>query len=105
MVFLPRDKKEPTQIEDKFKKVIQNNGLSLLGWRDIPTDDSQIGKTAKETEPVIRHLFIGRPKEISDELSFERRLYITRKEIENWVRACSLKQKNFFISVIFPVGH
>jgi len=96
MVFLPTDDSERRFCEDQFKKITQEEGLVFLGWRDVPVDDSMIGKAARDTEPVIKHVFAGKPASIKGELSFERRLYIIRKRIENLVRGSSLNQKRYF---------
>ena len=56
---------------------------TLLGWRDVPTDNSTLGESVKPTEPVHQQVFIGRGKKIKDEDEFERRLYILRKAISS----------------------
>lgn len=96
MVFLPQDKTERKFIQDNFQRIIEKDGLSFLGWRDVPVDDSAIGRSAKETEPVIKHAFVAKPEYIKDELGFEQALYVARKKIENFVRSSRLKQKSFF---------
>ena len=75
--------------ETAWRKVIQSiiadqikaEGLTLLGWRDVPTDNSSLGETVKPTEPANMQVFIGRGAHIKDEVEFERRLYILRKSI------------------------
>lgn len=102
LIFLPRDKDERKFCKDIFAKIIEEEGQILLGWREVPVDNSTIGKSARETEPEIEQVFIGktkdkRPKTIDrDGLEFERKLYIIRKQIENTIRASGLKQKSFF---------
>ncbi len=96
MVFLPTENEERRFCKDIFGKVIREEGLGLLGWRSVPVDDSDIGKEAKETEPVIEQPFIARPADMEDELSFERRLYVVRKRVENIVKNSDIKQKSFF---------
>jgi len=101
LIFLPRDKDDRKLCKDIFAKIIEEEGQILLGWREVPVDNSTIGKSARETEPEIEQVFIGRaisrqPSAASDALSFERKLYIIRKRIENEIRASSLKQKSFF---------
>ena len=44
----------------------------LLGWRSVPVDDSDIGMTARQTQPVIEQVFIAKDKNISEEIEFER---------------------------------
>ena len=60
---------------------IKDEGLMLLGWRDVPTDNSSLGETVKPTEPANMQVFIGRGAHIKSEDEFERRLYILRKSI------------------------
>ena len=61
--------------------------MTLIGWRDVPTDNSTLGETVKPTEPVHQQVFIGRGKKIKSEDEFERRLYILRKSISNAIYA------------------
>ena len=96
LVFLPRDAKERKFCKDVFLKGIKNENQILLGWRKVPVDDSDIGKTAKDTQPVIEQLFIRKKVTNRDRLSFERTLYVIRKQVENIIRNSSLKQKSFF---------
>ncbi len=96
LVFLPTDSSEREFCQDNFQRIIKEVGLSLLGWRDVPLNNSIIGATARESEPVIKHIFIAPSKNISDELYLERKLYIIRKEIENFIRISKIKQKSFF---------
>ncbi len=96
LVFLPTDKSECETCQDLFSKVIREEGQILLGWRDVPLDNSCIGVSAKETEPVIKQVFIGRNSDIKKQLNFERKLYVIRKVIENTARTLTLRQKSFF---------
>jgi glutamate synthase domain-containing protein 2/glutamate synthase domain-containing protein 1/glutamate synthase domain-containing protein 3 len=112
LVFLPPNDKERRFCKGVFSKITKDNGQVLLGWRKVPVDNSGIGKGARETEPVIEQIFIANPfdklrvgtersrsakeKKIKLQLDFERRLYVIRKQIENIIRASSLKQKSFF---------
>jgi len=96
MIFLPIDPMEKKFCKEVFLKIIKNNGQILLGWREIPVDSSCIGRTAKETQPVIEQIFISRDKDIAAGLDFERKLYLIRKQVENIVRASDLKQKSYF---------
>ncbi|MDP2920971.1 MAG: glutamate synthase large subunit [Candidatus Omnitrophota bacterium] len=96
LIFLPQDNKEREFCKSAFEKVIRENGQILLGWRGVPVDDSHIGKGAKITEPVFEQVFIARNKNLEDELDFERKLYVIRKEVENIIRSSSLEQKKSF---------
>lgn len=108
LVFLPQDKDERAFCKDIFARIIKNEGQVLLGWRAVPVDPLDIGRTACQTQPVIEQVFIGaendivfrlRPGIISnpvESLGFERKLYVIRKIIENTIRASELKEKGFF---------
>lgn len=97
LVFLPVDSEKRKFCKDVFAEVIKKQGQVLLGWRTIPVDDTDIGKTAKDTQPVFEQVFIGRGKNTgTDELAFERKLYVIRKLVENKIRISALKQKLFF---------
>ena len=76
LVFLPQDEKDRALCETVLERAVKDEGQSLLGWRTVPVDDSVIGKTAKDTQPVIRQVFIGKGNSSGDVLAFERKLYL-----------------------------
>src|SRR5690242_10854520 len=81
VLFLPHDKDRRQEIVEIYEDVIAAEGMRLLGWRDVPTDNSTLGESVKPTEPLHRQVFIGQGKETLPEDVFERRLYILRKTI------------------------
>ena len=80
-LFMPRDKSWRKIIQSIIADQAKSEKLTLLGWRDVPTDNSSLGETVKPTEPHCMQVFIGRGKEIKSEDDFERKLYILRKSI------------------------
>ncbi len=96
LVFLPRDPKESKFCQQTLEKVIADEGQILLGWRDIPTDDSLIGETAKSGEPAFRQVFIGRGESVTDPDVFERKLYVIRKLTEHAVAQSQINEKEHF---------
>ncbi|MBN9063537.1 MAG: glutamate synthase large subunit [Rhizobiales bacterium] len=84
-LFMPRDPEGFALVTQMVEKAIQEEGLPLLGWRDAPVDSSDLGETVKETEPLHRQIFIGKPSAAMDQDVFERRLFIARKVISNAV--------------------
>ncbi len=96
MVFLPNDPAQQKQCQEKFNQVVEEEGQQLLGWRDVPTDDSLLGPTAKSGEPTFKQIFIGRSSNIKDETEFERKLYIIRKVIEHTIANSGLPQRHHF---------
>jgi len=96
LVFLPQDAKERSFCKETFERIVNREGQLFLGWRNVPVDNSDIGQSAKDTQPIIEQIFIGRNKKLNDVLAFERKLYIIRKQVENIIRAAKINQKTFF---------
>ncbi len=84
MVFFSKDDQEREEIETYVNEIIAKEGQQLIGWRTVPTDVRKIGINAQETCPVVRQVFIGANDNITDELVFERKLYVIRKQAEYW---------------------
>src|SRR6187455_2064441 len=82
-LFLPRDKAWRETIRKIYEDTARREGLTILGWRDVPTDNSTLGESVIPTEPVHMQVFIGRGKKKMSEDEFERRLYVLRKVISN----------------------
>src|SRR5260370_33014381 len=55
--------------------------MRLVGWRDVPNDNSCLGQSVKPTEPFHQQVFIGKGDRKLDADEFDRRLYIHRKTI------------------------
>jgi glutamate synthase (NADPH/NADH) large chain len=95
MVFFPVEKLPRLQCEGIFEKIIKEEGLTVLGWRDTPCDGDAIGRVARASQPYIQQIFVGRPAGI-DEDAFERKLYVVRKRVEAQVEASDIDDKHFF---------
>ncbi len=102
LVFLPQSTDDRATVEALFTSLVHEEGQTLLGWRDVPTDDSQLGPSAVRVEPVFRQIFIGASVALaSDRGAFERRLYIIRKRMEQAVDALGIadESRKFFYIV------
>ena len=84
-LFMPRDPEGFQLVEEIVTKAIADEGLQVLGWREVPVDSSDLGESVKATEPQHRQIFIGKGKGMDDPEIFERRLFIARKVISNAV--------------------
>ena len=84
-LFMPRDPDGFALVRETVERAIADEGLVLLGWRDVPVDNGDLGEAVKATEPLHRQIFIGRPEGVADEEAFERRLFMARKVISNAV--------------------
>ena len=89
LVFLPKDEKEQARILSVMIEEIEREGLSLMHLRSVPVNSSVLGKSALETEPDIKQIFITG---VTDASNIERTLYIIRKKIERRVH-----HKDFYI--------
>jgi len=96
MIFLPRNAATRSHCEALIEQTIDEEGQILLGWRDVPTDNSGLGASVKQVEPVIRQVFISRGRQCQDTDSFERKLFIIRKRVENAVRESDLEGRECF---------
>ena len=96
LVFLPKDQTEREACIKILEDAVAAEGQKLLGWRQLPTDNSSIGETAKASEPAMMQIFIGRGEGISDDRTFDRMLYLIRKTAENKIFASDLKNKDDF---------
>ncbi|MGI8664233.1 MAG: glutamate synthase large subunit [Acidimicrobiales bacterium] len=87
MAFLPADDGASAQAMDAIEKVAEAEHLRVLGWRDVPVDDSMIGSMASDVEPAFKQVFLaageGRPPWSGVEL--DRRCFVVRKRIEHEV--------------------
>jgi glutamate synthase (NADPH/NADH) large chain len=98
-MFMPQGKNARTAIEAIVGSVIEAEGLTLLGWRDVPVDNSGLSEAPEiaATEPVHRQVFIGHGGDLGDESAFERKLYVTRKRISAIFRADeSVRDEDFY---------
>src|ERR1700682_2758296 len=80
-LFMPNDAEWRGKIHKIYQEQAALEGMKVLGWRDVPTDNSTLGESVKPTEPRHQQVFIARGSKIKDEDEFERRLYILRKAI------------------------
>jgi len=81
VLFLPRETAWRQEITDTYAAIAARDGMRVLGWREVPTDNSNLGESVKPTEPVHKQVFIARNPKVTTEDEFERRLYILRKTI------------------------
>ena len=99
MVFLPREVSARVSCEQLFAEIITRENAVILGWRDVPVDNHELGDSAKMVEPFIRQVFVGRGVNCPDQDAFERKLFVIRKQVENAVRDLNLDNGHeFYVS-------
>ena len=98
MCFLPADAALRRRVLSLVAEVVAEYGQVLLGWRDVPTDPATLGRTSRSVLPHISQLYIGRGRGMDDDQTFERRLYVIRKVLENRVNGSLNARAQFYIA-------
>jgi glutamate synthase domain-containing protein 2/glutamate synthase domain-containing protein 1/glutamate synthase domain-containing protein 3 len=96
MTFLPVEKHPRLQCEGILERIVREEGLTLLGWRDTPVYASAIGRVARASQPYIQQIFVGCGVDTLDEDALERKLYLVRKRAENEVRESAMEDAETF---------
>ncbi|MEX1294540.1 MAG: glutamate synthase large subunit [Candidatus Limnocylindrales bacterium] len=96
MCFFQQERHRHPAVELVLRRVLDEMGLDLLGWRDVPTDNETLGATAISAEPVVRQMFIRRPTTLSQD-AFERKLMVVRKYATRMVRESTKTAEKFYI--------
>ena len=98
MVFLPKEPASRFACEYELERAIKDEGQVLLGWRDVPVDNSDLAEPAQKLEPAIRMVFIGRGRDVTVTDGLERKLYIIRKSAGHAIQALRLAHgKEFYV--------
>ncbi len=85
-IFMPRDDAQREIIENLYHEAAVQEGLNVIGWRTVPVDSDVLSHSVKPTEPVTRQVFIARGKDMANQDTFERKLYVARKVVSNKLR-------------------
>ncbi len=86
MAFLPKAPGAAVQASQKIDRIVIEEGMRTITWRDVPIDDSTIGPTAKDVMPSFAQIFIAGLDPYLNDMALERRAYVVRKRIENEVK-------------------
>ena len=89
-LFASPDAAVRTRSRAMFEKIVADDGQRVLGWRDVPTNNAQLGKTAVSSEPFMQQVFIARGAGVKDDAAFERKLYVIRKVAHGAIRAANV---------------
>jgi glutamate synthase (NADPH) large chain len=95
MTFLPVERHERLQCEGILERIIREEGLTVLGWRDTPCFASAIGRVARGSQPYIQQIFVGCGA-FTDEDALERKLYVVRKRAETEMAASGIEDASVF---------
>ncbi len=95
MLFLPVERHQRLICEGIVERVVREEGLGVLGWRDTPIAADAIGRIARASQPYIEQVFIGCGPGM-DPQALERKLYVIRKRMEAEVAKSDIRDKSFF---------
>src|SRR5580698_2617821 len=93
MCFLPREAKAREIVVKQFEHYIKIEGQKLLGWRDVPTDPTGLGKTVLSEMPLIRQAIVATGPHTRDQDAFERKLLTIRKQTQNPLEQLAKKHR------------
>ena len=81
-LFFPQHEIRRAQAKKMFEIILEKEDLKLLGWRTVPVFPEVLGSKARECMPCIMQAFIQKPQDVEAGISFDRKLYIVRREFE-----------------------
>ncbi|MCT6925167.1 glutamate synthase large subunit [Metasolibacillus sp.] len=84
-LFFTNNEEQRKAIEEKINELIAQEGQQLIAWRTVPINKECLSEVAKATAPIVRQVFIA--ANTTDNLAFERKLYLIRKQAEHWAKA------------------
>ncbi|HEX3875472.1 MAG TPA: glutamate synthase central domain-containing protein, partial [Bryobacteraceae bacterium] len=103
MTFLPVEPPARQKCEGVIEKIVRDENLTVLGWRDTPIDGDAIGRIARGSQPYIQQIFVTRGKGMT-EADLERRLYVIRKRIESQAGSMGIYIPSFSARTIVYKG-
>jgi glutamate synthase (NADPH/NADH) large chain len=86
IAFLPQDANTAMIAADAVEQILDEEGLEVLGWRDVATDESMLGSGSLMTMPTFRQIFVSGKDSAGEQLTgidLDRRAFISRKRIEH----------------------
>ena len=83
IVFLPQDEKEYKAAKETISEVAKKENITILGWRVVPTDPLELGKTSQSVMPRFETIFVQPQDKKLKDIEIDRAIYPFRKIIEN----------------------
>ena len=99
MIFTSPDAPERNSARHILEKILREEQVEIIGWRDVPTDNSSLGNTAKSGEPLVRQLFLKHPENCADEQAFNRKLYIINQRATSEIRRAGVDEYWYVSSI------
>ena len=83
IVFLPQEEKEYKAAKERISDVAKKENVTILGWRTVPTNPAELGKTAQSVMPRFEMIFVQPQDKNLKDIEIDRAIYPLRKIIEN----------------------
>ena len=97
-VFLPQKENQRDFCKTTFESYLSKQGLTIIGWRDVPVDSSVLGNIASQSEPFVSQIFVGHGQEKLTDFQFQLKLFIARKQAEHHIYDSKLSDsKRFYV--------
>ena len=104
LVFLNSDPALAVHAKQVLSQEIEKDGLSVVGWRVVPTDNSILGEIALRTLPVFNHVFVNAPDGM-DKAEFNRKLFMARRRAESGSTNCTVNPFSCrSLAATIPIG-
>ena len=97
MVFMPQAEGPRADCVRIVEEIVEAEGQHVLGWRDVPVDNSGLGESVLPTEPSVRQVFVRRGENCADRDAFERKLFVIRKQAEHRIDALGEACDDFYM--------
>jgi len=98
MVFLPQSINQYKFCTKVLESEINNQDLTVLGWRDVPVNPAHLGEIARKNEPKIKQIFVGKNDTHLSDQQFNAKIFAARKITEHKIIKSKLKEsKQFYI--------
>jgi glutamate synthase (NADPH) large chain len=82
IAFLPFDEVLCEKAQGQIESIVAEEGLTVLGWRDLPVDPTCLGKTARAAMPTFKQLFVSSPGGETG-IDLDRLTFVARKRVEH----------------------
>jgi len=98
VLFLPRDFDSRREMETIVNRHLEEAGQAVLGWRDVPVDNSDLGESVRPSEPMVRQVFVRCGTNCPDQDAFERKLFVVRKRMDNAIRDAGFPKESYYVT-------
>ena len=97
MVFLPSKENQRQFCVDTLNNEFEKQGLEVIGWREVPTNQMVVGEIAGHTLPHIEQVFVRPAENVRmNEKELNTKTFIARKIAEHKVYGTKMSQASYF---------